>query len=76
LIFQQEKPFENLEIASLQIAKCFNTHFEVTSRSDLEDTKIRVYIWGHIYIYIYTRILIHIERESLTFGFWSLKYGI
>ena len=53
LIFQQEKPFENLEIASLQIAKCFNTHFEVTSRSDLEDTKIRVYIWGHIYIYIH-----------------------
>ena len=30
----------------------------------------------YVYNYIYTRILIHIERESLTFGFWSLKYGI
>ena len=71
----RKNPLKIWKIASLQIAKCFNTHFEVTSRSDLEDTKIRV-IYEVIFIYIYTRILIHIERESLTFGFWSLKYGI
>ena len=35
-----------------------------------------VCIYEVIFIYIYTYIDTYRERESLTFGFWSLKYGI
>ena len=48
--------------ATLQIAKCFNTHFG----SDFKEWSGRYQntcVYMRSYLYIYTRILIHIERE-------------